>query len=108
MTGNGGTGKISVQLLRVLIPMIAFFIILVAAIIVINSRTIITEQATNGLEEESQANANDIAKTMSDIMGYYNGVGDMLESSNYRNNDDIKAAIQPGMTAYPGICSFYR
>ena len=100
---NGGTGKISVQLLRVLIPMIAFFIILVAAIIVINSKTIITEQATNGLEEESQANANDIAKTMSDIMGYYNGVGDMLESSNYRNNDDIKAAIQPGMTAYPGM-----
>lgn len=102
-SGNGGTGKISVQLLRVLIPMIAFFIILVAAIIVINSKTIITEQATNGLEEESQANANDIAKTMSDIMGYYNGVGDMLESSNYRNNDDIKAAIQPGMTAYPGM-----
>ncbi len=100
---NGGTGKISVQLLRVLIPMIAFFIILVAAIIVINSKTIITEQATNGLEEESQANANDIAKTMADIMGYYNGVGDMLESSNYRNNDDIKAAIQPGMTAYPGM-----
>ncbi len=102
-SGNGGTGKISVQLLRVLIPMIAFFIILVAAIIVINSRTIITEQATNGLEEESKANANDIAKTMADIMGYYNGVGDMLESSNYRNNDDIKAAIQPGMTAYPGM-----
>ena len=100
---NGGTGKISVQLLRVLIPMIAFFIILVAAIIVINSKSIITEQATNGLEEESQANANDIAKTMADIMGYYNGVGDMLESSNYRNNDDIKAAIQPGMTAYPGM-----
>lgn len=100
---NGGTGKISVQLLRVLIPMIAFFIILVAAIIVINSKTIITDQATNGLEEESQANANDIAKTMADIMGYYNGVGDMLESSNYRNNDDIKAAIQPGMTAYPGM-----
>ena len=54
-SSNGGTGKISVQLLRVLIPMIAFFIILVAAIIVINSKTIITEQATNGLEEESQA-----------------------------------------------------
>lgn len=98
-----GAGKISVQLLRVLIPMIALFIILVAVIIFVNSRSIITEQSMSRLEEESKANANDIAGTMSNIVGYYDGLGDLLESSSYSSNDEIKAALLPGMEKYPGM-----
>ena len=59
--------KISVQLLVVLVPMIALFIICVAAIIFTNSRSIITEQGINALEKESKSNANDISSTMEGI-----------------------------------------
>ena len=102
-TSKQGGGRISVQLLRVLIPMIAAFIILVAVIIFVNSRSIITDQAKNLLEQESKANANDIASTMADIKGYYDGLSDLLESTPLAGNDDIKAAIQPGMKKYPGM-----
>ena len=101
-TGQGN-GRISVQLLRILIPMIAAFIILVALIIFVNSRSIIIEQGMSRLEEESQANANDIAGTMANIQGYYDGLGDLMESSSYSSNDEIKAAMQPGMKKYPGM-----
>ena len=97
------TGKISVQLLSILIPMIALFIISVAVIIFINSRSIITEQGMSRLEEESQANSNDIAATMTNIVGYYDGLSDLLESSSYSSNDEIKAALLPGMKKYPGM-----
>ncbi len=96
-------GKISVQLLRVLIPMIALFIILVAVILFMNSRAIITEESMIRLEEESKANANDIASTMSNIVGYFDGLADLLEASSYAGNDEIKAALQPSMKKYPGM-----
>ena len=97
------TGKISVQLLRILIPMIALFIISVAVILYVNSRSIIIDQGMSRLEEESKANSNDIAGTMANIVGYYDGLSDLLESSSYSSNDEIKAALLPGMKKYPGM-----
>ncbi|MBO5552219.1 MAG: methyl-accepting chemotaxis protein [Lachnospiraceae bacterium] len=101
--GKQGGGRISVQLLRILIPMIAAFIIMVALIIFVNSRSIIIEQGMSRLEEESKANANDIAGTMANIQGYYDGLSDLLESSTYSSNEEIKAALLPGMQKYPGM-----
>jgi methyl-accepting chemotaxis protein len=71
------TKKISMQLLKILIPMIALFIIAVAVIIFINARTIIIKDGKKQLQEESAANANDIGRTMDNIKGYYNGLSDI-------------------------------
>lgn len=101
-TGEQKSGKISVQLGIVLIPMIAVFIIVVAMILYENSRSIITEQARNGLEKESEANANDIASEMNEIKGYYNSLGDLLEVAG-NDNDAIKQLLQPGLTKYPDM-----
>ena len=97
------TKRISVQLLMVLVPMIAAFIIIVAVIIFTNSKSIIIDQSMNGLEKESKANANDISSTMMEIKGYYDGLADMLETGNYADDAAIKAALQPGMEEYPGV-----
>lgn len=51
------TKKISAQLLLVLVPMIATFIIVVAVIIFVNSRTIIVDEAVTGLAKESEENS---------------------------------------------------
>ena len=97
------TKKISVQLLLLLIPMIAVFIIVVAVVIFVNATSIIKEQSINGLEKESEANANDISGTMENVKGYYNGLAGVLETSTYQTDMDIKAALQPGCAMYPGL-----
>ena len=104
---NKKTKKLSVQLLAILVPMIAVFIIAVAFILFFNSRAVIIDQGTHGLEEESQANANDISSTMENIKGYYEGLGDLLESTPIKNDADIKAAIQPGMSAFEMVHDVY-
>ncbi len=99
---EGKKGKISVQLLIVLIPMIAVFIIAVALIIFSNSKSIIKDQAQNGLEKESKANANNIASTMGEIKGYYNALADLLEVS-ADSNEKMLAELEPGMKKYPDM-----
>ena len=66
-------GKISFQLLIVLVPMIAIFIIIVGVIIFTRAKAAIVSEAQENLHNESRANANDIAKTMDEIRGYYAG-----------------------------------
>lgn len=92
--------KISMQLLVILIPMIAAFIIIVAAIIFITSKSIITDQGMNSLEKESEANANSIGSIIENIKGYYNGLADSIEVSDIRDDASLKAALQPGMNEY--------
>ena len=55
------TGKISNELLLILLPMIAVFIIAVAGIIFSRSKTYIIEEAQTSLQNESEANAKDIS-----------------------------------------------
>ena len=77
--GNSGKkGKISNQLMVLLIPMIAVFIILVSGIIFSRSRSIITEEAKSGLNNESAANANDIGSMIGSVMEYYNAITDLI------------------------------
>ena len=101
-SGNKKNMKISVQLLLVLVPMIALFIIVVAGLIFANSKSIIISQSKNALEKESKSNANDIATTMGGIKGYYDAIGDSLETTVF-DNAGIKKAMQPGMTKYPDM-----
>ena len=95
--------SLSRQLLFVLIPMIALFIIIVAVMIFVNSRKVIIRESTEGLESESLSNANDIGRSMANIKGYYDGLAGVMESSVYDGNDGLKAAMQPGMNEYPGM-----
>ncbi len=101
------TKKISAQLLLVLVPMIATFIIVVAVIIFVNSRTIIVDEAVTGLAKESEANANDISTIMEGIKAYYQGLAGVLESSEYADDAAIKAALQPGMAQYEEVSDVY-
>ena len=92
--------KISMQLLRILVPMIAAFIIIVALILFVNARVIITEDGTQRLKQESMAYANDISATMGTLMGYYDSLADMLEIHDYADNNAIHEALQPAMKAH--------
>ena len=104
---GGNNKKISVQLLAILVPMIAVFIIAVAAILFFNSKSIIIDESQSGLEKESKANANDISTTMKNIMGYYDGLGDLLETNQIKDDAALKAAIQPGMTEFEMVHDVY-
>ncbi len=95
--------KISIQLLTVLIPMIAVFIIVVAVIIYAKSNSLITNEGKERLKHESSAYANDISSTMREIMGYYDSLADTLENQEYANDTALHDAIMPGMTAFPGM-----
>ena len=92
--------KISVQLLCFLVPMIAAFIIIIAAILFINSKNLITEDGRERLYQESTAYANNIGSTMGEIISYYNALGSMLEIHDYADNDEIHDALQPGMIVF--------
>ena len=95
--------KISAQLLIILVPMIAVFIVIVAAVIFLNCRKVIIESGKAELKNESAANANDIGRTMENIKGYYNGLADAMETQDYADGSEIKAALVPGMSEYPDV-----
>ena len=93
-TDNTKKGKISTQLLIVLIPMIAIFIIAVSAIIFSRSRSIIIEEACERLNYESQANANDIGSMVGSVADYYNALTDLIERSEYASEADFLASLE--------------
>ncbi|WP_408070843.1 methyl-accepting chemotaxis protein [Butyrivibrio sp. JL13D10] len=92
---------ISGQLLLLILPMIAVAIAIVTVFIAIRARTVIVDEASNGLYEEARANAADLAETMNGIKNYYNGLGDTIETIANVDEAAIKAALIPGMKAYP-------
>ena len=100
MSGAEKKGKISTQLMIILIPMIAVFIICVSFIIFTRSRSIITEEAKSGLNNESQANANDIGSMIGSVMEYYNAVTDMIEHTAYASDDDMLARLEYNMNEF--------
>ena len=95
------TKHISAQLLLVLVPMIALFIIVVATVLFVKSQSIIVEENRIELQVESAANANSIGSTLSNIKGYYNGLADTLETSVYEDDQAILEALEPGMKEFP-------
>ena len=84
--------KLSAELLVILIPMIAAFIIIVAAIILTRSRSVIIEEAQNQLYNESAANAYDISRTIASIKNFYDGVVDSIATSDYKNDREFVSA----------------
>ena len=87
-------GKISFQLLIVLVPMIAIFIIIVGVIIFTRAKAAIVSEAQENLHNESRANANDIAKTMEEIGGYYDGVAEMVSNTHYASDAEIISSME--------------
>ena len=95
--GNGNSGKkgkISNQLMLLLIPMIAVFILAVSGIIFIRSRSIITDEAMKGLNNESAANANDIGSTIGGVMQYYDALTDLTGSTSYASDEDMLGNLE--------------
>ena len=98
-----GQKHISAQLLLVLIPMVAAALVILTVFISMRAKSVIEEEATNGLYQESRANAADIAQMIEGIKKYYDGTADLLESSPYVTDADIFKALEPGMSEYSGV-----
>ncbi len=92
---------ISGQLLVVIIPMIIVAIAIVTIFIAVRAKSVIVQEATNGLQQEARANANKIAGDMSGVVAYYNAFADTLQASSYADDAAIIKALEPGMAAYP-------
>ena len=102
---NGKRKHISAQLLRIIIPLVAAGLVILTAFIAISAKSVIEDEATNGLHQESLANANDISSQLAAIKKYYDGTADVLEASPYASDADILKALDPGMSEYAGMVS---
>ena len=98
-----GQKHISAQLLLVLIPMVAAALVILTVFISVRAKSVIEQEATSGLYQESRANAADIAQMIEGIKKYYDGTADLLESSPYVTDADIFKALEPGMSEYSGV-----
>ncbi len=94
---------ISMQLLRVLIPLMIVAIGIVTLILALQARNVIEEKASNALYQESRANAADIAEMVEGITKYYDGVADILEGSTYTSDDEIYNLLADAMTEYTDV-----
>ena len=101
--GNGNSGKkgkISNQFRLLLIPMIAVFILAVSGIIFIRSRSIITDEAKRGLNNESAANANDIGVMIGGVMEYYDALTDLVGNTSYADDEEMLNSLVFVMDEY--------
>ncbi|WP_050008269.1 methyl-accepting chemotaxis protein [Butyrivibrio sp. WCE2006] len=96
---------ISAQLLLVLIPMIVVALAFITIFIAFRAKSVIVDEATNGLSQEAKANSEEIAATMNGIKNYYDGLADVIESSKYEDASGIKAVLATGMKKYPNEVS---
>ncbi len=80
---------ISTQLLLVTLPITIVAIAIVATFIALNAKTIISEQAQNGLSEEARANSLYISGKIESIMDYYDGICDTLENTSFSSDQEI-------------------
>ncbi len=94
------TGKISTQLILTLIPMIAVFIVIVAAIIFARSKTVIENEAVSGLHNESMAYANDVSTRIESIKTYYDGIIDVLQRTEYASEAEMLEALAIAMDKF--------
>ncbi|MCR4588214.1 MAG: HAMP domain-containing protein [Lachnospiraceae bacterium] len=80
---------VSGKLLLTLIPMISLAIIALIALVSMQARTIISLQATHGLEQESTANAYSVGNTMLDFKQFVNSTANTLESVDFKDDKEI-------------------
>ncbi len=102
---NDQIKHISGQLLIVIIPMIVLAIAIVTIFIAIRARSVIVDEATNGLQQEARANAADIAGEVSGMKAYVNGVADTIGASEYADGDAILDVLYTAMEEYPDVIS---
>lgn len=91
---NQKNKKISTQLLLVLLPMIAAFIVFVAVIMFTRSRTIIVQTAQADLKNDSRANANDISASIKEIKGYYDAAADVVIHTEYESDEAFLKSLE--------------
>ena len=94
---------ISMQLLVILIPLVVLAIGIVTFILASQARTSIIRESTEGLQQETNSNANDIAELLAGITKYYDGVADVIEHGNYENDKEIEDVLAESMTEYDGL-----
>ncbi|WP_033152812.1 methyl-accepting chemotaxis protein [Pseudobutyrivibrio ruminis] len=98
-----GNKKISRQLLMALIPMIAVAIVFVTSFVAIRAKSVITESATDALNQESRANSLDIGSQLGDILNYFDSAADLVESGTFMDDSEIAAILQPSLTAFEQV-----
>ena len=91
---NQKNKKISTQLLLVLLPMIAAFIVFVAVIMFTRARTIIVQTAQADLKNDSRANANDISASIKEIKGYYDAAADVVIHTEYESDEAFLKSLE--------------
>ncbi len=80
---------ISTQLLLVILPITIVAIAIVTMFIALNAKSIISEQAQNGLAEEARANSLYISGKIESIMDYYDGICESLENISFSSDQEI-------------------
>lgn len=91
MAGNGSasTKHISAQLLVVILPMMIVAIAIVTMFISLRAKNIIEEEATNGLYQESQANASYVSGKLDSIRVYFDGICDTVQNTEFGSDQEI-------------------
>lgn len=92
-TKKGPSATIAGKLLMLMVPMIGAFIILVAAIIFITAKGVIVDEAQGKLQQESRANASDIAIMLENRRGYFSAIADALENIDFGKSDKVKSTF---------------
>ncbi|MBE6014445.1 MAG: methyl-accepting chemotaxis protein [Lachnospiraceae bacterium] len=96
-------GRISRQLLVVLVPLMAAAILIISTILVLRARDLIEAQAKDGLHQESRANASEISGLIEGLKTYYDGISDIIEKSTFSSDGEIVAALKDTMDKYPDM-----
>ena len=102
-SGKSTNAHISIELLSFLIPMVIVAIAIVTLILALQAKNVIESEATNGLHQESRANAADISQMMEGIVKYYDGVADILENSDYSSDTEICNLLALSMSEYSDV-----
>jgi methyl-accepting chemotaxis protein len=80
--------------------MIAVFIIAIALLIFIRSRSVIIDTAQASLRNESASYANDIGGRIGKIMGYYDAVADVVTKTPYADETGMVKSLEICMSAF--------
>ncbi|MCR5785908.1 MAG: methyl-accepting chemotaxis protein [Eubacterium sp.] len=94
---------ISIQLLRILIPVVIVAMLIITLILSLRAKEIIQNEAANGLYNESRANATDIAELIEGITNYYDGIADVIENAEFKNDTEIYNVLALSMAEYSDV-----
>ncbi len=109
-TRRKNSRTIAGKLLSTIIPIMAVCIIIVATLVFIRARTVILETATEGLAQETRANAADVALVLENRKCYYSGLFDTIEHIDFDGGkgltENFKFATETYKDMYPGFYGY--